>query len=184
MGKQNWSSETTRRLVMLAMLFALAMVLMVLEGLIPPVPTLPPGVKLGLSNVVVMYALFFLGKREAFTILLLKSLFAGLTRGVTACLMSASGGILSILVMIFLLALKKRTVSYIIISICAAVAHNVGQLVVSAFLMQSASVFFYLPLLVLSGIVMGIVTGLLLNVMMPVMGRVESILQHQNRKRK
>lgn len=163
--------------VLTAMLFALALVFMFLEGMIPPVPGAPPGIKLGLSNVVVMYALFFIGKGCAFTILTLKSFFVFLTRGATAFFMSFAGGLLSISVMILLLLLKKRDISYIIISICAAVAHNIGQLAVSSLLMQSTAIFFYAPVLILSGVGMGIVTGMLLKVMMPAMNRVETALQ-------
>ena len=100
------------------MLFALAVVMMFIEGMIPPIPSLPPGVKLGLSNIVVMYCLFYFGKKPAFLLLLLKSFFAFLTRGALAFLMSFCGGFFSIFVMILLLAFTKERVSYIIISIC------------------------------------------------------------------
>lgn len=165
--------ESVLHLVMMAMIFALTVVLMVLEGMIPPVPALPPGVKLGLSNIMVMYCLFFFGKGEAVTLLLLKTLFVFLTRGATAFFMSFAGGFLSIFILILLLSLKKQKFSYIIISVCAAVGHNVGQLAASAVLMQSESVFYYAPVLVLSGVAMGVVTGTLLRVMLPAMQRLE-----------
>ena len=68
------------RLTGLALLFALSVVLMLLENMIPPLPALPPGVKLGLSNIAVMYCLFYMGKENAFILLVLKSLFVFLTR--------------------------------------------------------------------------------------------------------
>ncbi len=154
-----------------ALLFALSIVLMIIENLIPPIPTLPPGVKLGLSNVVIMYSLFYFGRARTFLLLGLKISFVFITRGVTACFLSASGGIFSIFVMMLLLALQKVHVSYIIISTCAAVAHNIAQLVAAGFLLANTAVFYYAPLLVLSGVFMGILTGTLLRVMMPAMKR-------------
>ena len=164
-------SRQIHKMTELALMFALTVVLMFLEGLIPPIPTLPPGVKLGLSNVAVMYTLFYLGKGSAVTLLTLKSIFVFLTRGVTAFCMSFAGGILSVGVMILLMLLKKRNISFIMISVWAAVAHNMAQLCVSALLLSSTAAFGYAPILAVSGILMGIVTGTLLKVMMPVMQR-------------
>ncbi len=161
-----------QKLTQLGLLFALAVVLMFVETLIPPLPALPPGVKLGLSNIVVMYCIFFIGKKSAFTILLLKSSFVFLTRGPTAFFMSMLGGLFSILIIIMLLALKKKQISYIIISVCGAIAHNIGQLIVSIFLLSSTLAFYYTPILIISGVAMGIITGTILKVMLPAMKRV------------
>ena len=65
-------NEKTRRVALMGLLFALSVVLSFLEGTLTPLLGLPPGVKLGLANVVVMYALFFLGRGSAFTLVLLK----------------------------------------------------------------------------------------------------------------
>lgn len=164
---------SVRTITTTALLFALSVVLMILENLIPPIPTLPPGVKLGLSNVVIMYSLFYFGKPRTFLLLALKIGFVFITRGVTACFLSAAGGIFSVLIMAVLLALQKIRISYIIISVCAAVAHNTAQLAAASFLLSSTAVFYYAPLLVLSGVFMGILTGTLLRVMMPAMKRLD-----------
>ena len=74
-------NEKTRRVALMGLLFALSVVLSFLEGTLTPLLGLPPGVKLGLANVVVMYALFFLGRGSAFTLVLLKSYCVLLTRG-------------------------------------------------------------------------------------------------------
>ena len=169
------SSTTVRMITQTALLFAMTVVLMVVESLIPPIPSMPPGIKLGLSNIVVMYCLFYMGKKSAFTILALKSLFVFLTRGATAFFMSFCGGLCSIFVMILLLALKKRSVSYIIISVCAATAHNLAQLAVSSVLLASSMVFYYGPVLIISGVVMGLITGTVLKVMMPAMKRLKGM---------
>lgn len=162
---------SVQQITQLALLFALSIVLMAVEGAIPPIPTLPPGVKLGLSNIVVMYCLFYLGKKQAFIILVLKSFFVLASRGPIAFLLSFSGGILSICVMILLMLLKKNKLSYIIISMCASIAHNIAQLLVASILLQSSAVFYYSPILIISGIFMGIITGTILRVTMPAMKR-------------
>lgn len=160
-----------KKLTQPALLFAVAVVLMAVESAIPPIPTLPPGVKLGLSNIVVMYCLFYLGKKQAFLILLLKSMFALLTRGVIAFILSFCGGIFSIIIMILLFQLKKSEISYIIVSVCASCSHNIAQLVVSSILLNSSAVFYYSPILIISGVIMGVVTGIILKVTIPAIKR-------------
>ena len=71
----------------MGLLLALAMALNLAESMVPPLPVLPPGVKLGLSNLVTVYCLFYLGSGEAWGIAVLKSGFVFLTRGVTAGLL-------------------------------------------------------------------------------------------------
>ena len=92
MAAQNRNCKV-KRLALMGLLFALAMALSFLESLLPALPMLPPGIRLGLSNIVTMYALFVLGPVSGYTIAVLKSLFVLLTRGAVAAAMSASGGI-------------------------------------------------------------------------------------------
>lgn len=180
-------AEGTRRvreLTRLAMLFALTLLLMAVEGMLPPVSSVP-GIKLGLSNVVVMYTLFYFGRRPALVLALLKSLFVLLARGgMTAFFMSLAGGMCSVFIMILLLSLKKQKLSYIIISICASIGHNVGQLAAASVYMQSGTVWFYAPVLIISGVAMGCVTGVLLRVLMPVMGRISGRSESEAKLRK
>ena len=114
--------KKTLRLTTLAVLGALAIVLSALENLIPPLPMMPPGAKLGLSNIVTMFAAGTFGLIPALAIALLKALFAGATRGVTALLMSLAGGLLSTLVMGLLFRLKRHAVSLLAVGILGAVA--------------------------------------------------------------
>ena len=160
----------TRRAALDGMLFALAIVLSILEGMIPvPVPV--PGVKLGLSNIVVMYALFFLGKRDAFALAILKGMFAFVTRGWIAGLLSVSGGILSVAIMALLQLIFKANVSYFLLSIAGAIFHNGGQLVVVKFIYPMMGVAPLTPILVLSGIAAGVVTSATLRGFMPLIKR-------------
>ena len=79
MAAQN-RNRKVKRLALMGLLFALAMALSFLESLLPALPMLPPGIRLGLSNIVTMYALFALGPVSGYTIAVLKSLFVLLTR--------------------------------------------------------------------------------------------------------
>ena len=92
-------NNKTRQVALSGLLFALAMALSFMESAITPLLGLIPGVKIGLANIVVMYALFFMGFPQALTLTVLKAFFVGLTRGATAGLLSLSGGLVSVLVM-------------------------------------------------------------------------------------
>ena len=161
------------RVAFTGMLFALALLLSWLENMLPPAPFLPVGVKLGLSNIITMYALFFLGKPQAFAIAALKSLFVLLTSSLTTAAISLSGGLLSLCVMLLLTLPKRWKPSYLILSIFGAVFHNIGQLAMVTLLLGTFSVAYYLPVLLLSGVGMGILTGLLLRVLLPALERIK-----------
>lgn len=153
------------RIALLGLMLSLALVLSFFESMLPALPFLPVGVKLGLSNIVTMYCLFFLGAKPALAIAVLKSLFVLLTRGPTGAAMSVAGGLLSVAVMLCcrrVLSLGGR-----LTSIMGALAHNVGQLVMASLLLRSVFAFYYLPVMILSGVLMGVLTGLLLRFVMP-----------------
>jgi heptaprenyl diphosphate synthase len=151
----------------MAMLLALIVVLSIIEGSLPPIPMLPPGVKLGLANVVTMFALFYIGKREALGLNVLKSGFVLITRGFTAGVLSLCGGLLSVIVLIILTALFKDRLSYIILSIFGAIFHNIGQLAAIIVILGTLNTAYYLPVLIIAGIIMGAVTGILLKTLLP-----------------
>ncbi len=161
----------TQILVLTSMIFAAALVLAIVENMLPPLPIAVPGVKFGLSNIAVMYALFFLGKKEAYAIGILKSIFVFITRGGIAGLLSLSGGILSITVMILLIAIFKEKISYLVISIFGAVFHNIGQFIVITVIYTGMNIWVYLPVLLISGLAAGIVTSTLLRFIMPAFQR-------------
>ena len=170
-GKTNRNARV-KQTVFMGLLFALAMVLSYIEAMIT-VPGLPPGVKLGLSNIVTMYCVFFLGWRQAFTLAVLKGFFTLLTRGVVAAYMSTAGGLVSVSVMLFLISLKKLNLSYTLISVFGSLGHNFGQLAMASVIMQSGFVLYYLPIMAVSGVGMGVVTGIILRVMLPYMNKLQ-----------
>ena len=150
----------------LGMLFALALVLSFVESMLVPVLGLMPAMKLGLSNIVVMDALLFLGRRQTYALVVLKALFAFLTRGFTAGMLSFLGGTLSFLVLCLIL-LWPGKVSGLIFSVCGALAHNAGQLLGASFLLSSTAAVGYAPILMICGLIVGSITWWLLRCPIP-----------------
>lgn len=158
--------KKTKRMVLTAMLFATAIVLSIVESMIPmPIPV--PGVKFGLSNIVVMYAMFFLHKREALAIAILKGVFSAMTRGAVAGLLSLTGGLFSIAIMAILMYVLKEKGSYFLYSMCGAIFHNIGQFTAISILYTNMAMIYYLPVLLVSGIIAGTITSVLLKVILP-----------------
>ncbi len=167
----NRNISKTRRLVLTGLIFALALILAIVENSLPALPLPVPGVKFGLSNIAVMYALFFLKKGQAYSIAVLKGLSVAVTRGLIAGILSISGGILSLTVMLILIIIFRDRVSYAVISISGAVAHNVGQFIAISFVYTGMYLLAYLPVLLISGVVAGIVTATLLRFIVPAFNR-------------
>lgn len=146
----------TRKITVMAMCVALAMILSYVESQLPSLGI--PGVKMGLANIVVVFTLYRVGWKEAAGISLLRVLLVSLLFGHAASLMySASGAVLSLLGMI---ALKKTDrLSCVAVSVIGGVLHNVGQILM-AWALMGPNVAYYLPVLILSGTVTGVAIGL------------------------
>ena len=170
MAVQNRNAKV-KRLALMGLLFALAMALSFLESLLPALPMLPPGIRLGLSNIITMYALFLLGAPSGYTIAVLKSIFVLVTRGAVAAAMSVAGGLLSVTIMLVISLLPNMKKQYLLLSIFGGACHNVGQLVMARFIIGNQYVWYYLPVLLVAGIVMGVITGLALKVILPHINR-------------
>lgn len=157
-----------RDVALMGMLFALALVLSYLEGLIPPL--LPvPGLKPGLSNIVVMCCVFFLGAKKAWGLAVLKALFVLLVQGPVGAALSLAGGLLSVGAML-LLNRGKRKRPYALVSMAGGVAHNAGQLAAAAALLGLVrEMAVYAVFLIPAGIVMGVLTALLLRALLPLL---------------
>ena len=151
------------------LLAALALTLSMLEGMLPPLPGMPPGAKLGLSNIVMMYAAGTLGLALA----VIKGGFALLTRGVTAGAMSLSGGLLSTLCAWALL--KRTRASLSLTGVCGALAHNAGQLFI-ALMLTGPAVAAYAPVLAAASVPSGLLTGTALKLSLPLLRRACSFL--------
>ncbi len=168
---------------MTAFLFALALILSLVENAIPPLPINFSGIKFGLSNIAVMYALFFISKKSAFSIAILKAAFVLSTRGVIAGFLSFCGGFFSIIIMILLMKIFKEKVSYLILSIFGAIFHNIGQFLGIYFIYNTFSVIAYLPVLIISGVIAGCFTALLLKLFLPALNNVNILLTKSSKKK-
>ena len=164
----------TIKITTAAMMLALIMVFSLLESTVTPLLGLPPGVKFGLGNIVIMYSLFSISKPSALLLVILKSIFVLITRGGIAGLLSFSGGILALLIMIFLMFLFKDKISILILSVAGAIFHNIGQLTVVSLLFNTNLLLVYLPVLLFSGIIMGVITSSLLRVTLPLIKRLSN----------
>ena len=171
----------TYKIALFGVLSAVALTLSYLEGLIPTVAFMPPGAKMGFSNIATMFAASSMGIVSALAITFIKALFAGITRGVTAFFMSLCGGILSTVTMYLLFKLSKKT-GYMAIGIICALVHNFGQLIVAIITAGNLSVLGYAPVLLISGTVTGAVTGTVLRAVMPALKRVTETITRKGGK--
>lgn len=144
------------------LLTALALVLSLVDRMFPLQALVPvPGIKLGLANVVTLFALTALGPRQALAILLCRVTLGGVFAGsVTGFLFSLFGGLLAFAAMWLLLHREGSWFSLPGISIAGAAAHNIGQIGAAVLVLGTGNVIAYLPLLLVSAIPMGLATGL------------------------
>ena len=170
MANRNHDPKKTHEIALSGLLFALAMALSFIEGTLV-IPGLAPGMKLGLANIVVMYALFFMGARQALYLDLLKALFVFLVSGWTAGFLSLCGGLLSLLVMWVLYYKLPFRPTWFILSVCGALSHNIGQLLGAGLILSSAMSLYYAPVMLVLGLVMGALTSLTLRAILPALGR-------------
>lgn len=163
----------TRRIAFLGLLIALAFVLSYVEFLLPLSIGIP-GAKIGLANLVVMVALYTIGNKNAFLLSLVRVILVGLTFGNLAMMIySMAGAMLSFLVMI----IAKRTKLFSItgVSVLGGVFHNVGQILVAMFVLDTASLIYYLPFLIVIGTISGIVIGVISGMITARVGRLFDI---------
>ncbi len=142
----------------LGVFLAVALICSYIESLIPFYFGIP-GVKLGLTNIVVVLLLYCVGAKEAFLVSMLRIVLAGFMFGnMFSILYSLAGGILSFLMMYLLK--KTGKLGVLPISITGGLFHNVGQLFVAAFVVENFYIFYYLPVLLIAGAVTGLLIGI------------------------
>ncbi len=148
-----------KKLTELAMLTALALIIFVIELRFPDILPIP-GVKLGLANIVTVYAVFRYTPAETAMMVACRVILGAMFSGnMSALLYSASGAALCLIGMIFIS--RFLSLKYIwLCSILGAIFHNTGQILAAAVMMQTATFFSYLPILILSGSIAGLFTGL------------------------
>ena len=149
----------TKNIAKTGMLVAVAFVLSYVESMLP-LNFGVPGIKVGLSNIVVLFSIFNLNPLTAFWIAIVRIILCGITFGsLSGLLYSLSGGILSFMVMLLLKKTKKFSVYGV--SVAGGVSHNIGQILVAIVVLNNKLIMYYLPFLLIAGIVDGIATGML-----------------------
>lgn len=153
----------TKRLTLYALMTALAMVLSYLESLVP-LSFAVPGVKMGLPNIVIVFALYKMGFRPACVISLVRVVLVSILFGnVFSMVYSLAGAVLSLGAMWLLK--KSGKFSSVGVSVAGGLAHNVGQIIVAIFVLQTGGLIWYLPALCVSGTIAGICIGIVGGIM-------------------
>ncbi len=148
-----------KRLTRMALLTTIALTIFIVEARIPALAPIP-GMKLGLANIVTVWAMFTLGSGETAMILLARILLGSLFSGsMMSLIYSLSGGFLCFLVSLLFRRLVTAKQIWVV-SILGAMAHNVGQLLAATVVMGTGTVWYYAPVLMISGLITGTLTGL------------------------
>ena len=141
-----------------ALMIALAMILSFVESQIPSFFPIP-GIKLGLANIAVIFALYRLSIKDASVVSLIRVVVVSTLFGTSLTLAySLSGAVLSLLIMVLLK--KSDRFSIVGVSVAGGISHNIGQIIMAIILMHNSVISYYLPFLIISGIVTGVVIGL------------------------
>lgn len=149
----------------LGLLLAFALILSYIETILP-LQTGIPGMKLGLANLAVVLCLYLFHWKEALLLSIVKALLGGFMFGsLSMIIYSVAGALLSAVVMIIL---KKTGWFHVpVISAAGGVAHNLGQIFVAFFVLESYSIFYYMPILIIAGLLTGIVIGVTAVLVLP-----------------
>lgn len=172
----------TQKMTFISVLVAQALVLHIFERMIP-IPFIAPGAKLGLSNIITVVSLYTFGFKDSFIIIILRILLSTLIgSSMSSLLYSLSGGILSLLTMYALKQLGKNNISIVGVSIVGSFFHNVGQIIVSALVVQNMNMILYFPLLAAAGMGTGFFVGLTSSYLLSFLQKLPfyKILHHDN----
>lgn len=149
----------SKKIATYGLFIALAFIFSYIESLFP-IPFPVPGIKLGLANLVVIVAIYGMGVKEAFVLSIIRIILVGFTfRDPSTLIFSLAGGILSWLSMAIFMKLKLF--SMVGVSIIGGLAHNIGQIIVAIFYVQNMGLLYYLPFLMIAGVVSGTLIGIL-----------------------
>lgn len=163
------STMSTKKITFIAMLTAIALTIFIVEAQIPPLVPIP-GIKLGLANVITLFALTTLGRKEAFLILILRVILGNIFAGsVMSCIYSLAGGLVCFTLMSIVMCFMKENMLWVI-SIMGAIGHNIGQIAVAVIVTHTIQIAWYLPVLMISAVITGLFTGLI----------TQTVLRHSN----
>jgi len=152
--------KNIKKMIFISLLVAIGLALGVIESMIP-LPFVAPGAKLGLSNIVILLTLTILGFKEAFLVAVLKSFLLALVTGnISSLFYSLSGAISSCILMYLVYTYASNIFSLIGVSIFGAIGHNFAQVLVASLILNNFKIFYYYPVLLLTGLFTGYFVGL------------------------
>ena len=152
-----------RNVAYMGIFLALALLCSYIETLIP-INFGIPGIKLGLTNIVIVIMLYCIGAKESILVSIMRVLLAGFMFGnAFSIIYSLAGGLLSFLVMFLIMKLPK--LHCITVSTVGGIFHNIGQIAVAAIVVENINIFYYIPVLIVAGAVTGLLIGILLQEM-------------------
>ncbi|MBQ2936824.1 MAG: Gx transporter family protein [Lachnospiraceae bacterium] len=154
----------------LGLLLAFALILSYIEVLLP-LQTGIPGVKLGLANLAVLLCLYLFTVKEAMLLSVVKAVLTGLLFGnLYMIIYSLAGAVLSCLVMAVMIRLGKWHVP--VVSAMGGVMHNVGQLIIAYMTIQTYGILYYVPILLIAGLITGLLIGMIVSLALPYVKKV------------
>ena len=157
----NQTQKQARRIAICGMLLALMLVLGFVESQLPVAAGIP-GIKLGLSNGVLIFAAYMLNVPAAYLLMGLKVLLSGFLFGSPSAMMYAfAGGLLSLTMMCLLSRMKG--LSPIVVSMIGGLSHNVGQVALAMVILNTPKLMYYMAILMVVGLITGLATGLAAN---------------------
>ena len=150
--------DRTKKIAVLGIMPAVALILAYLEAILPPLWSAVPGVKMGLPNLVIIFVLYRFGFKEAVVVSAIRLFTVSLLLGnVMTLAYSAAGAVLSLVLMVIL---KKFDIfSAIGVSVAGAVSHNLGQILVAVFLFDTVQLGYYMIILAITGSIAGVFIG-------------------------
>ncbi len=147
-----------KRMTRLALLTKIALIIFIIELRIPNLVPIP-GVKLGLANIVTVYAMYHCTAKETFLIVLARILLGSIFGGnISAIIYSMSGAVMCLTGMLLLRCIIDENHIWIC-SVIGAVFHNTGQIIIAVIMMKTTTVLAYFPVLIISGCIAGAFTG-------------------------
>ena len=148
-----------KKIAFCGLILALALIAGYVESMVP-VAVAIPGIKLGAANSVILILLYMVGVKEAYFVNITRVMLAGFLFGsMSSILYSLSGAVLSMLLMTLLKKTDRFSISGV--SMVGGVFHNVGQLMMAAWVLETTAVWYYLPVLIISGSITGLLIGFL-----------------------
>jgi heptaprenyl diphosphate synthase len=156
----------TKKIVLLGILVSQALILHLIERLIPvPVPV--PGIKLGLANSISLITIVLFGFKEALAVIVMRTFLGSVFGGsISSFIYSFFGGVISTIVMAIMYRRFENMFSLPAISVTGAIFHNIGQILVASLIINNVKIFYYLPALMISAVITGLFIGFVVQFML------------------